>query len=344
MRWTQISFQRPSIGGMARGLLALSAIALIFFFLIRSLAGNWGSLRSEEIDIQPALLLVSGLLLAGDILLRSIIWRELLAQASPEERPPLGRLARIFVYSWIGRYVPGKVAVVMGRFYLGRSVGLPSRTLIASIAYENVLFVVAASAVASATLVPSLAAESESVLPYLALPVLAVGGAVALQPPVLRRALSLVLRLLGKEEVTADWMLPTRRMAKVIALYIGVFWLSGLGFYLLIVSVTSYSPRYLPLAVGAFTLGGVVGMFSVFAPAGIGVREGILVGVLQFTMPVELAVLISLVARVWATVVDLLLVGGCFAYDYASGDRILIGALRGARSGEVEASPSEALE
>ena len=77
---------------------------------------------------------------------------------------------------------------------------------------------------------------------------------------------------------------------------------------------------------------------------GIGVREGVLVGVLQFTMPIELAILISLVARAWATIVDLLLVVGCFAYDYLSGDRILGAALRGARGAEVGGEPAEALE
>lgn len=341
---TEMPLQRRTAGAIARSLIGLGVVVLIFYFLGRGLVSNWGSLKSEEIDVQPALLLLSGVLLAGDILLRSVIWADLVGYYTGQKRPPLRRLAKVFVYSWIGRYVPGKVAYVVGRFYLGRSIGLPSPALVGSIAYENVLLLVAALALASLTLVPSLAAESESVLPYLALPVFAFGAMVALQPPILRRGLRFVLRLLGREPPEADWLLPPRRMGKVIALYFVVFCLSGVGFYLLIISLTSYSPRYLPLAAGALTLAGVVGMFSVFAPAGIGVREGVLVGVLQFTMPIELAILISLVARAWATIVDLLLVVGCFAYDYISGDRILGAALRGARGAEVGGEPAEALE
>ena len=327
---------------MARGLISLGAIALIFFFLIRSLAGNWNDLRSEEIDIQPALLLLSLLPPLAALLVLSLIWTRIVTYLTRVNRLPLGRLARVFLYSWIGRYVPGKVAYVLGRFYLGRSIGLSSTTLVGSIAYENVLLVAAASAFATVTLVPALAVQSENFLPYLALPAIALAGIIALHPRVLGRVLPVVLRLLGRESTEVDWLLPVPEMAKVIAFYFGAFSLNGLGFYLLIVSLTSYSPGHLPLAMGAFTLAGVIGMISLFAPAGLGVREGVLVAVLQFTLPVEVAILVALAARVWTTVIDLLLVGGCLAFDYASGDRILFAALRGRQSAEISGGPSDA--
>jgi uncharacterized membrane protein YbhN (UPF0104 family) len=167
---------------------------------------------------------------------------------------------------------------------------------------------------------------------------------VALQPPVLRRALQVILRFLGREPAEADWLLPSRQMAKVILFYVVVFCLSGTGFYLMIVSLTPFSPRYLPLSIGLFTLAGVAGMVSILTPAGIGVREGVIVGVLQFTMPFELAVLISLVARIWATVVDLLLLAGCFIYDFSSGDRLLLSAIRGTREPEAARDPAGAAD
>lgn len=336
----EMPFQLPNAGTIARSLIGVGVIALIFYFLGNSLASNWSDLKSEDIDVRPALLPVAGMFLAADILFRSFIWRDIVSHFTGREGPPLRRMAKIFVYSWIARYVPGKVGYVIGRFYLGRTVGLSSPALVGSMAYEMVLLVVASLMLSSLMLVPSLAIESQSVLVYLILLVVAVGGLVALQPPLLRRALRIVLRLLGREPTEAEWLLPPRRMAKVIALFVVSLCLSGTGFYLLIISLTPYSPRYLPLAVGAMTLAGIVGMISVFAPAGLGVREGLLVGVLQFTMPIELAVVISLVARVWATVVDLLLIGGCFLYDYVSGDRLLTAAIRGSRAAEAQAEPS----
>lgn len=331
-----------SIGALVRGLIGVGTVGVIFFFLFRSLASNWGDLQDEDIHVQPLLLVFSGALLASDIFFRSLIWSDLLAHFEGPERRRASLLVKIFLYSWIGRYVPGKIAYVLGRFVLGRTAGISSPALVGSLAYENVLLLLATLGLASLLLVPSLAIESESVLAYLILPVLAIGGVVALQPPVLRRVLQFVLRLLGREPPEADWLLPSRRMARVLALYVAVSCLSGVGFYLMIVSITPYSPRYLPLAMGAFTLSGVVGMIVVIMPAGIGVREGVIVGLLQFTMPVELAVLVSLVARVWSTVVDLLLVGGCLGYDHISGERLLATAIRGDEGAGAGAEPSGA--
>ena len=82
-----------------RGLISLGAIALIFFFLIRSLAGNWNDLRSEEIDIQPALLLLSILPGLATLLVLSLIWTRIVTYLTRVNRLPLGRLTRVFLYS-----------------------------------------------------------------------------------------------------------------------------------------------------------------------------------------------------------------------------------------------------
>ena len=81
-------FGGRSVGAVARGLIGLGVIALIFFFLIRSLAFNWHDLRSEEIDIQPALLLLSLLPPLAALLVLSLIW------------------TRIVTFPWRGKCLP----------------------------------------------------------------------------------------------------------------------------------------------------------------------------------------------------------------------------------------------
>lgn len=314
---------------LLRTSIGLGLIVIAFSFLGWSLVSNWSDLTAEDVDIQPALLAASTLPAAAGILLLALIWRQIVASLAGSGQANLGQLPKIFLYSWAGRYVPGKVAYLAGRFVLGRSVGFSAPVLVGSMAYENVLLVTTAAAFATLTLLPVLAIESESLLPYLALPVVVVAGAAVLHPRVLGWVVRLGARLLGRTLPEEGWQISPGRMARLVAAFMVTHVVNGVGFYLLIISVTSYSPRYLPLAAGAFVLAGVVGMISVFAPAGLGVREGVLVAILQTTMPVELAVLISVAARVWATVIDVVLVGGCFAYDYLSGDRMLLSALRG---------------
>ena len=313
----------------ARPVIVFGAIVATFSFLGWTLVSNWSDLSSEEIDVQPAILVLSILPGIAAVVVIGLTWAYLVRYLEGGDSASAQSLLKIFLYSWVGRYVPGKVAYVAGRFLLGRSLHISSASLAGSMAYEGVLLLVAGAALASVTLVPTLAIESESVLPYLALPALAAGGVIVLHPRVLGWALRFGLRVAGRESVEFKRLLPPGQIAKVTGMYVGAFLLNGVGFYLLIVSLTDYSPRYLPLAVGLFGLASVVGLISVFAPAGIGVREGILVAVLQTTMPIEVAILVSLIARVWATVIDLILIAGCFIYDQLSGERLLINALRG---------------
>ncbi len=327
--------QSRNVGVLARNLIGFGLIAVIIFFLGRSLVSNWSDLTAEDVDIQPALLVVSTLPAAAAIILMAFIWRQIVTYLAGSDQANLNQLPKIFLYSWVGRYVPGKVAYVVGRFVLGRTVGVSGPVLVGSIAYENVLLMMTGAAFATLTLLPILAIESESVLPYLALPFVAVGGAVVLHPRVLGWVIRLGARLLGRELPEESWLLSPGRMARLTALFLIAHLVNGVGFYLLVISVTSYSPRYLPFAAGAFALAGIVGLISVFAPAGIGVREGVLVAILQTTMPLELAVFISVAARLWSTIIDVVLVGGCFAYDYLSGERMLAAAFRG-ETGEVE--------
>ena len=339
-----ISFARFAKASLARYAIGLVIIALTFFFLGRSLASNWSELRSEELDIQPAVLIFSGLLLAGDILMRTVVWGDLLGYFAGPARPAYRQLVKVFLYSWLGRYIPGKVAYLVGRFYLGRSAGAPTSALVGSIAYENVLILLTAMMLSALLLVPSLAVESESFWAYLALPAVAIAGVAVLYPPVLRRLLHLAMRITGRDLPDGDWILPPRRIARTVALSTVVFCCSGLGFYLLVASLTDYPLRYLPLAAGTMTLGAVVGTVSILTPAGLGVREGVLVGILQFTMPVELAVLVSVVARIWATVVDLSLVALCFGFDYVSGDRMIFSAFGSRNAAAPAPEPRSLLE
>jgi uncharacterized membrane protein YbhN (UPF0104 family) len=73
--------------------------------------------------------------------------------------------------------------------------------------------------------------------------------------------------------------------------------LSG-GFYLLVVSL---SPTHVPLSVGlGFPITITLGVFAVFAPGGIGVREGAMIGYLVLAgLPTQEATAVSITARLW---------------------------------------------
>ena len=84
--------------------------------------------------------------------------------------------------------------------------------------------------------------------------------------------------------------------------------IAGWGFYFLAKSIAPEinASQFLYLT-GLFGLSVFIGMVSLFAPSGIGVREGILVLGLTPILSAQSAVVISLVARIWSMIPEVLL-------------------------------------
>lgn len=106
-----------------------------------------------------------------------------------------------------------------------------------------------------------------------------------------------------------DLQIPKVRVRSVFAIILWSFLgqiIAALGFYLFISSLVDYRLDY---AVGfSVVLASAIGIISFFAPGGLGVKEGVLVGCLSLTgISMEDAVTIAFSSRLWSIVVEIML-------------------------------------
>ena len=71
----------------------------------------------------------------------------------------------------------------------------------------------------------------------------------------------------------------------------------------------------MPYRAGIWGVSAIMGILAIFAPSGLGVREGIIVAGLMLIMPQSDAMVISVVSRLWQTIPELLLVAMAFVYS-----------------------------
>ena len=83
----------------------------------------------------------------------------------------------------------------------------------------------------------------------------------------------------------------------------------GIGFYLFVDSVFPVSPHQILFLTGALAFSSILGLIAIFAPSGLGVREGALVYLLSLMMPESVAVIISILTRIWMTLIEIGLTG-----------------------------------
>jgi len=271
-------------------------------FALRALARNWDQLRSQPLEwqLRPGWLVLSLMLTWLMYALLILGWRSMLTGWG--QRLDGWSAARIWILSSLGKYVPGKVWAVAGMALLAQRAGVAPWAATGSAVVMQVLAIGTGAAVAGLAGAHNIEAAQRGAGAVL---MLLVAGAIIsvgllLWPPFLRR----VLRLAAPQAVGERQ--PTGRGIVVgIATNI-VAWLGyGLALWLLGRGLLPSSGLGLRLAIAVFTASYLAGFLALFAPGGIGVREGLFILMLQKPLGVGAATSLALASRLLLTVAEL---------------------------------------
>jgi uncharacterized membrane protein YbhN (UPF0104 family) len=102
----------------------------------------------------------------------------------------------------------------------------------------------------------------------------------------------------------------------VILLICILSWIvGGIGFSIFIHSFFPMPSQHLLFLTGALAFSSTLGLIALFAPSGLGVREGALVYLLSSLMPGTIAVIISILTRLWMTLIEMGLIGMVYLVD-----------------------------
>ncbi len=222
-----------------------------------------------------------------------------------------------YLYSILGKYIPGKVFMLLARIPAYEEAGAPIRKVTICFFLENICTLLGA---AFLFLVSLLFFPNDLLADYQwAAIALVVVFFICINPKII----NFFLRILEKVIHKKDMEIPITygEMIKVVLLFIGNWVIVGIGFYMLTCSIYPIPMSEMLYSAGIFGLSCIIGILAIFAPSGLGVREGILVLGLGLIMPEEYAVIISIVSRLWMTVSELALIGIAFVVNQVMGRR-----------------------
>jgi hypothetical protein len=279
--------------------LQLFIVALILFFLLRALLGNWQQVASYPWHFRYHYLALSLILLVGTIFVWASVWKTMLSRLGEQLSTKDG--IRIYILSNTAKYLPGSIWGYVGRAYMGYAKGLSQTAVWLSSFLEVAVTVVASLILFSSSLILSPSPFSHRAFVYLA--AVAALSLLSLWPPLFNRATNLLLSRLhrpGRSSLGYLDMIFFLSMAFLIHAVI------GLAFYLFVSAVMLLPSSALPSLIGAWSFSATVGLVSFFAPYGLGVKEGILSLLLSMYMPTGTAAAVALLSRVWSISGELL--------------------------------------
>jgi glycosyltransferase 2 family protein len=274
-----------------------------------AVAGQWTGIRKALVSIGPLTASASMIAVLLGLLATMCAWRCLLAGlGSPL---PAQAAARILFIGQLGKYLPGSVWPILAQMELGRAYQVP-RHRSASASVLTMLFSLLTGLLVALVMLPFIG-ESSYLWAFAAAPVLVA----CLFPRALNRLMGYLLKLARQPPL--DQPLRGRTLAVALGWSFIAWICNGVQIWLLAVRLGAPAASSLPLAVGGFAFAWSVGFIVIFAPAGVGVREVLLVATLSPVLGTGSATAVALVSRALTTAGDLLTAGAA--------------ALRGRRAG-----------
>lgn len=285
------------IYAVVRIILLAGVVGLLAWQII----AGWESVKSLTFQWDGASLagaLVSGLLAYQCLF---VGWLILLRRTGHFAAGNVSLYARIWWVSYLYRYVPGKVLLLVERARMGSAVGIPPVAGAALTIIETIFAILAGSAVSLIAI--SYYAGIDDQLFFSAV-ILSV-GTVFLFPAVYRLfcGLSIIKKRFPELQSVA---LRSKDVLVVVVPYVLHFLLLGTSFFLMSRSLQLFAWSDLPLLCGVYALSHVVSLLALIAPGGLGVREGAFAIQLGRFVPHGVAEALAIGARVWFTLIELI--------------------------------------
>ncbi|MBN2404440.1 MAG: glycosyltransferase [Coriobacteriia bacterium] len=296
-------------------LLRYGLLAAVGFLIYGSLQQGFEESSFIDLDFNPLLLGTSFVLFAAYYL--SFINGLRLLFSTLGHKLPFSEVFKLSFMSNVGKYVPGGIWPIASRVALASKVGITPPEMLLASAFESALSVAGGSVVVLAAFALGVSAPARE--PLLVIMAVSLAALAALHPAVLRFSMRLISRVLHADILVKD--LPVHRSIP-LALYYSVTWLiAGAAFY-------AFTRSILPDAVaspfayaGYYAAGNIIGLVVLFAPGGLGAREGALVLLLTAPLGAAHGAVIALAVRVWTTLIELGLSLLAFALPFRRRDK-----------------------
>lgn len=309
----QVMFRRKGIIAIGRILLLLTPWAFIAY-LFRDVDAVLDAFGDASLAPMAGGLLLT---LAG-LVGTAWLWTRLVGHLSRDVAvPDTPHLLRAFARSWLARYLPGKVWSYGARM-LHTDVEVAPRRIVAGTLVDEFALIVGSAAALGLGLWGWAVVGPAVGAPVLVVGLLALVVAVSRLDQLTRWALRFLAGAMPERWRTAaeemeraadDPGLGLKASALFTGGYLLTNFLLSLAFVLIVLSLSDIEWADVALLVGGYNLAGVLGIVAFFAPAGLGVKEGVLAGFLTPVVGGPVAASLAILARLVFVLADVMLWG-----------------------------------
>lgn len=274
-----------SMGTFSFRLLGAAILVVSCLFLASQVKGAW--LQLPELSIPTTLIwavVIASAVYTGMLSLLAVAWGRLTQALASNKQIPLGEYWRIFMRTQAPKYLPGNIFHYLGRIELLGRKGMPRATVTLSLLYESFLLMAVALLFGALGLWLTSLGQEEIMERFKLIAVACLAALILLWVLQRRRA-----RNLGGKGM------PGQSWAVAIALYALFFMMMAAILW----SLAQLAGHALPLAMclAATAVPWLLGFVTPGAPGGLGVREAVMLMLLELLMSSADGLLLAIALR-----------------------------------------------
>ena len=302
----------------------LTALRILLALLVTTavvvaLARNWTEVSADLRRMSGSTVALALAIGCIPPVLTVLAWRGLLADlGSPTH---LAQAGGIFFVGQLGKYVPGSVWAIVAQAEMAARLQIPRRRT-AVVGLLNVGLAAVCGFIVGVPALPLLVSRSGTATTGWVLVLLIPLLVLVLWPRLLNAVVAKGLQVLRREPL--EHRLSGRAVLVTVVLFCASWTCSGLSVYVLaqeLAGPDTDGGRLALATLSGFALAAAVSMFTVVLPAGVGLREGLLVLLLGPIISVPAAAAVVVVARFLTVIADLLF--ALLGWGYARSHHLL---------------------
>lgn len=288
-------------------------LILVVFFMYRFFKKNINDIKDANISINVLTFFSSLCIYFIYKTTQAFLWHYI----TKLDHCSIGTLKAVttYLYSTLGKYIPGKVFVLAARFPAYEEQGIPLRKVTICFLLENLCTLFGAGFLFVISL---FFFENQIVSDYKFIIIIAIIlFFICINPKIINFFLGYLEKITGKKDMVIE--ISYLNMIKIVVLFILNWIISGIAFYMLVNSFIPIPYTKMLYVGGVFGLAVTIGFFAIFAPSGIGVREAVMIfGFTTMTnlMSPGMAGVIAVVSRLWVSLSELILIFISFVINY----------------------------
>ena len=284
-------------------LLGWLIVVLVGYYFFTALSRNWEQVRQIDFAITTEAITAT-LLYALAVVVSGWLWGKVFRQVTGRHVSTVESI-RAHTAAWVLKYIPGQIGAYVYKLRWGQSHWASKTSSTTAFIYEA-LFLTLASTIFVIPILLLTAGDTMGASLFIAY-VVAVLAVLLLSRSKLYELIRLLIKKVTGKKIGDVYVFSIKQMLA----YTGWFTISrvinAVGFVVLAASVLPVTAdMYLPLG-AAYILAGIIGIYAFFVPSGLGVREAVIVAFAAIYFTTEEAIVLSLLARLYATVADGLL-------------------------------------